>query len=452
MPCPGRSHFSAIACTPILAVALVIPAAGWGANLALSPESSFEEAVERLQPGDTLTVHAGTYSDRGRISVVVQGTSSAPVLIRGAQGEPRPRITRPADSNPQNTINIEGATYLTISGLEITGNGDGINLRGAVHHVAIQDCDIHHVDVGIGIHGSAHHLLVRGNEIHDTGADGETGEGLYVGCHDGSCAVSQSIFERNLIHDSLHASQGDGIEIKAGSWGNLVRDNVIFNTHYPGILLYETRGGAPNVIERNALWNCGDSGIQAAADATIRNNIILDCPGNGFNSQDHGGIRPSHIVFVNNTIVGGSPALRLSDWAGRPGMIFANNAVYASSSSDFAVGSLRGVTMAGNVIHPRTAALTGGCVAGRSVARDFIAAPSRNVYPAPQSKLIHAGAPAVYAPRDDFNGLPRRGKPDAGAYAWTQATNPGWRVQPGFKSLATKGIGSPSAARSALAR
>jgi len=421
----------------------VAPATSLAKRLDIRPGSSFENAVEHLAPGDTLTVHDGLYADRGRISITVPGTSGAPVLIRGASGEPRPLITRPDGSEPQNTINIEGATYLTIAGLEISGNGDGINLKGDIHDVTIENCVIHNVDVGIGVHSSARHLVIRRNEIRDTGSGGNTGEGMYIGCHDGSCAVTESMFEGNWIHDTLHASQGDGIEIKLGSWGNVVRDNVIYNTHYPGVILYGTQGGAPNVVERNALWNCADSGIQAAADAIIRNNLILDCPDAGFTSHDHNGVRPGHLVFVNNTIVGGNPALRLSDWANRPGMVFANNAIYTSSDRVYAGESLQGVTVTGNIVLPSNRVVGSGGGAGRSIAADFLQANHRNVYPSAQSKLIRAGV-ATYAPREDFNGTPRSGKPDVGAYAWTQARNPGWTVAPGFKSVPRKPAAPPA--------
>src|SRR6185295_20059410 len=62
----------------------------------LYPGSSFETAVESLTPGDTLTVHAGTYDGTGRISISVPGTAAKPVLVRGASGEAKPLITRPA--------------------------------------------------------------------------------------------------------------------------------------------------------------------------------------------------------------------------------------------------------------------------------------------------------------------------------------------------------------------
>jgi parallel beta-helix repeat protein len=415
------------------------------AQRGLYPGSSFESAVESLQPGDTLTVHAGTYDDTGRISVTVPGTASSPVLVRGAAGEARPLITRPAASTAQNTINIEGASYLTIAGLEISGNGDGINMSLNPHHITIEDCEVHHVDVGINFRSSMHHVTVRRTHIHDTGDGGSTGEGMYVGCNDGSCAVSESIIENNWIHDTLQASQGDGIEIKLGSWGNVVRDNVIYNTNYPGIILYGTMGNPRNVVERNALWNCGDSGIQAAADVLIQNNLILESPGNGFNSQDHNGVTPNHVEFVNNTLVGGSPVLRLSNWANKQGMILANNAIY--STGGYAVGALTGVIVTGNVAYPATTALPStGVATGYGQSVDFVNAVARNVYPSANSKLLDI-ANAVYAPSDDFNGTPRTGVPEAGAYTWTQNANPGWPVAPGFKVPASVAVdGTPPAA------
>lgn len=442
-----------------LVIGIVLAGSGLAADPAAATQrelyagSSFEAAVESLQPGDTLTVHAGTYNDTGRISVTVPGTESSPVLVRGASGEAKPLITRPAGSVAQNTINIEGASYLTVSGLEITGNGDGINMSLTPHHITIEDCEVHHVEgVGINFRSSMHHVTVRRNHVHDTGIDGSTGEGLYVGCNDGSCAVSESIIENNWIHDTLAASQGDGIEVKLGSWGNVVRDNVVYNTKYPGIILYGTMGHARNVVERNALWNCGDSGIQAAADVLIQNNLILESPGNGFNSQDHNGVTPNNVVFVNNTLVGGSPVLRLSNWANKQSMVLANNAIY--STGGYAVGALTGVVVTGNVAYPATTALPStGVTTGYGQSVDFVNAVARNVYPSANSKLLDI-ANATYAPADDFNGTPRTGVPEAGAYTWTQNANPGWPVAPGFKvpaSVAVDGV-PPAAVRDLYGR
>jgi hypothetical protein len=404
--------------------------ASFAAVLEIHQGDSFEAAVESLQPGDTLIVHQGTYADTGRISIRVKGTPSQPVVIKNAEGEMRPHITRPASATAQNTINIEGATYLTVKGLEISSNGgDGINLNSNPSYITLEDLDIHDIDVGINLRSDMHHITIRRNHIHGTT---NTGEGLYVGCNLAACAVSDSLIEGNWIHDTLQAGQGDGIEIKRGSHSNIVRDNVIHDTNYPCILVYGTEGNPRNIIERNAMWNCGDSGIQAAADAVIRNNIILVTTADGLNSQDHQGVTPNNLEFVHNTIVGGNPCLRLHNWSDKQGMVFANNAIYCESDN-FVISGLNGVIVTGNVVVPSTSSIpSSGYIVGRSADLDLSDAAARNVYPTSDSRLIDAGT-LSYATAIDFNSTSRTGQPDAGAYTWTADQNPGWLVGPGFK-------------------
>ena len=52
---------------------------------------SFETAVESLNPGDTLIVHAGTYTDSGRIDATRAAEEAARVVVEEA-GAP---IVRP---------------------------------------------------------------------------------------------------------------------------------------------------------------------------------------------------------------------------------------------------------------------------------------------------------------------------------------------------------------------
>jgi hypothetical protein len=170
----------------------------------------------------------------------------------------------------------------------------------------------------------------------------------------------------------------------------------------------------------------------------IRNNIILESPANGFNSQDHQGVTPNNLEFVHNTIVGGNPCLRLNNWSNKTGLIFANNAVYCGSDN-FAISGLSGVVVTGNVIAPPTNAIpSGGYTAGRSATLDFLNPAGRNVYPTADSPLIDAGA-LPYVTPVDFNRTSRSGQPDVGAYTWTTSQNPGWVVGPGFKNTGNAG-------------
>lgn len=406
------------------------------------PGDDFASAAESLQPGQTLVVHEGSYVHDYRLSISVQGSPSAPVVIMGAPGESRPLIHTTAQ---QNTINVEGASYLTIKGLEITSTvGDGININSNSHHITIFNNSIHEVDVGVNVRSDAHHLNVSHNEIYNTGIDGGTGEGMYIGCNYASCVVWDSVFSNNLIGPGLPGTtQGDGIELKPGSYNNTISDNVIHDRDFPCILVYGSGGGAPNIIDGNVVWNCGDSGIQAAADARIFNNIIFgDDSVTAFNSQDHQGVTPNNLEFVHNTVVGGNPCLRLDNWGGKSGMVFANNAVYCQNDY-YVVADLSGVSVDGNVFWPAVPSSFSGSLLGVSPGADFIDVNNKDVYPAPGSSLIDAGS-SSFSLSYDFNHNPRSGVPDAGAYEFSTVSNPGWHVSASFKDISFSQTGSCS--------
>jgi hypothetical protein len=61
------------------------------------------------------------------------------------------------------------------------------------------------------------------------------------------------------------------------------------------------------------------------------------------------------------------------------------------------------------------------------VGASFDGAPPMSVFPAPGGALVAAGSP-VYVVADDFNGTPRVGIADIGAYLFSADGNPGWEL------------------------
>lgn len=402
---------------------------------------SFETAVENLAPGQTLIVHEGTYSDSGRISIQVNGTASAPVVIKGAEGEARPLITRPSSASAQNTINIEGgASYLTIKGLEITSNGgDGVKLVGGPSHITLEDLEIHDVDVGLSFQSNMNNITVRNNHIYNTGANSGTGEGMYIGCHSGNCAVSDSIFENNWVHDvSSLATQGDGIEIKAGSFNNIVRNNVIHDMNYPCIFVYG--GGAQrNIVEGNVLSNCNEA-MQVVSDAIVRNNIIFNSR-TGITAAPHAVVSGvSNVSIVNNTLYGHSDECLFIRWTGATNNVLANNAVYCPGDTAVNASGLSGsgVTLSANYVEGAMSGASvdnAGFVVGGSAGNAFVDADGADFWLAANSVLRGAADPA-HVPADDFNGMTRSNPQDVGAYETEGlADNPGWPLAEGFKGV-----------------
>ncbi len=410
----------AIICTPALAAAQTYD---------IHPTDNLFSRLAALQPGDQVVVYAGTYTTPGLVNVTWTGTAQAPISVRAAAGE---HVVIQGAMN-QNVLDLAGS-YFTLAGFEITGGSHGVRL-GATDHATLEDLVLHGLgDVGISCNRPGQecsHLTIRHNEIYATGMAG-TGEGMYLGGNDATNIFRDSVVERNYVHD-LGGDQGDGIEIKAGASGVVVRDNVIIRAKYPAITMYGYAGtGAPNVVERNFVWITMDNGIQIVGQVVVRNNIILGAGANGIQSKASQGQTPHDLVIIHNTIVGGGPCLKANDWATANNQIVANNALYCGGGTAIDLNGGAPSAMLFNNIGLGTSNAASGFRQGGTLAADLGTA--TKVYPPGGSMLINAGDPA-HGTTDDFNGTPRGdGMPDVGAYEHTGDTNPGWDPGEGFKS------------------
>ena len=181
--------------------------------------------------------------------------------------------------------------------------------------------------------------------------------------------------------------------------------------------------------------------MQIAADAVVRNNIVL---GN-VSFQSHQSGSPSNIEFVHNTVINDGSGIEVRNVSGP--VLIANNAVYSESQAIRLIsGDLSQVQLFGNVGAGGLSGGSSGYVDGNGIDIDMVAgnyngAPPVDPFPAPGSALIDAGNSA-YVTAIDFNGNPRSGSPDAGAYTFDQNGNPGWTITTGFKTV-TNGLTVP---------
>jgi hypothetical protein len=370
----------------------------------------------------------------GYLNSTWAGSATDPIVIRAADGE-HPII---AGTFAQNTLNFSGS-FFTFKGFEVTGGSHGLRL-GSVSNAVLEDLTIHDIgDVGISCNLSPNNcdaLTIRHTEIYNTGKDGGTGEGLYLGCNDGSCSLTNSVIENNFIHD-MDGTQGDGIEIKTSSYGNVVRDNVVVRTPYPGITMYGFTGsGEPNIVERNLVWHATtDAGIQVVGQVIVRNNLVIDAATYGIFSKPSNALNPHDATIVHNTVVGaGNACMRTTSWSGQLNNVIANNAFYCENGASMDInGGAPEATITNNVVLGSGGV---GSTDGTSVAADL----GDTYYPPSTSALVNAGSPA-YAADDDFNGTVRDTMPDVGAYERTSASNPGWTIVEGFKD--TSGVLEP---------
>jgi len=405
----------------------------------------FERIANSLKPGDELILHGGTYSQNARRAVTANGTAETPIIIRAADGED-PLLTRPADNRDRyNNIEFVDCSHLVVRGLRFRGGSSGVRfIRG--HHITFEDCEI--TETGNNAltmnSGDCDSFIIRRNHIHHTGlsTSRETeGEGMYIGCHSGSCITTNTLVEGNYIHHTRGTSGGgnDGIEIKFGSYGNIVRDNVIHDTNigrkYPGIFVYGSGGKGVNIVEGNVIWNAGE-GIQVVSDAIIRNNIIFNCSMTGITAAPHAAVpQVRNTRIVNNTIVN-NPKGILIRWSKASGMILANNAIYSPAAIAVDVSGIDNGIFSANFIEGR---LTGATLDGSrfhdgKILPEVFSDPSKNDYWLNPGSVLSGRADANFVPELDFNHTSRKTPFDVGAYeSEGRPKNPGWRVQEGFK-------------------
>lgn len=308
---------------------------------------SLIKVVAELQPGDQLVLAAGTYSVDRLWDISVSGTKEAPVWIVAQDGA-RVVLTRP--DAKQNVLNIGRSGpvhYFCLRGVEITGGSHGVRL-GLCGEVWIDQCHIHHTGAVCLSANSANtrRLFLTRNHIHHGGGHGE---GMYLGANNGEFIFSESVVALNHVHD-CRGEQGDGIEVKQGSWGNLIAENDIHDTQYPCITVYGTAGKPINIIERNLCRRSGDHAMQVQGEAIVRNNVLIGAHGSGFASTDHQG-KSLNLQVIHNTIVNTGHAFRGGSWNAREGMILVNNILYSRDKNaiDFPNGS-EGAAITGNIV------------------------------------------------------------------------------------------------------
>ncbi|MEQ1865040.1 MAG: right-handed parallel beta-helix repeat-containing protein [Micropepsaceae bacterium] len=416
-------RFARILLVALATFCVALPA--WSREIA--PGSDLRAAVKTLKPGDELVLDGGTYAIDFRFIVTANGTAGKLIVIRAKAGK-HPVIAQ--SNRDEEIIEIRDSQYVVIRGIEFRGGSHGINLVES-DFITIEDCEIHDTgDAAIAANagGTYEGLKLLRNDIHHTAG---SGEGMYLGCNRDECRLANSLIEGNHVHhtNGPDVEQGDGIEVKEGSYGNVIRDNVVHDTNAPGIITYGTVGNGPaNIIERNAIWNVKDNGIQSAADAVIRNNIVLGSP---IALQKHQGASPSNLQVVHNTVITKGDAIALRDVSGE--VLIANNALY--SSGGFAVhlvsGTASWVTSAGNVGVGGLSRMASGLAKARGLRDDFVEA-SSDLRPKAGSSLISAGS-RNFVGADDFDGVARGGVADAGAYRYSRALKPKWIVGPTFK-------------------
>lgn len=309
-----------------------------------APWRTIQHAADVVAPGDTVIVHAGTYTG---FLVTRSGTEAAPIAFV-ADGAVAIDGAATAD---RDAVHVEGASWVRIEGLTVTKavragisaiecdhitirhNKLDLNGKWGVFSAFCDDIVIENNESsrageqhGIYASNSADRPVIRGNllwgnaqcGIHMNGDISQGGDGV----------ISGGLVENNVIRDNGRAGcsgiNGDGIT------NTVIRNNVLDGNHASGISLYQIDGGAPstgNLVINNTIRMASDArwaiNIQDGSAANIlRNNILLDAaPGHG--AIDICAACVTGTVSDHNAVVGtfsiDGTVVDLAGWRARTG-------------------------------------------------------------------------------------------------------------------------------------
>ncbi len=344
--------------------------------------------LHSLQPGDRLEIGSGTYTLTNALRLNLRGTAQQPIWIAAAPGASPVLHRNGATQNGVEFGNGGRAEYVIVEGLEITGGDIGLRLYD-VQNLWFDQCEIHHTNANAIAANSndTEYVTFTRNEVHHTTG---TGEGFYVGANNGAVTARFWTIALNHVYE-CGGHQGDGIEVKQGSYGNWIAENVVHDTNYPAILVYGTGGQQPNLIEKNLCWNSNDNVMQVQGEAIVRNNVLFDGQV-AFHSGDHQGA-VTNLVVVHNTFLNDGTAVNLNQWGGKPGMVFANNACYSQGTALRFGNGTNGVQVSGNVVFGSVLGANGGYTLGGGLS-DFQSATftgtRRDVTPTALGALVGA--------------------------------------------------------------
>jgi MYXO-CTERM domain-containing protein len=309
-----------------------------------APFRTIQRASNAVAPGDSVVIHAGTYTG---FTVSAHGAETAPIAFTG-DGVVNIDGAATAD---RDAVHIEGASWVRIEGLTVTGaTRAGISALDC-DHITVRN---NHVDANgrWGVFSSfCDDFVVEGNEVSRSGTE----HGIYAsnsadrpvmrnnriwgngmcGIHmngdinyGGDGVISGAIVENNVIYDNGHkggsAINGDGVA------NSVIRNNVLDGNHASGISLYRIDGGAPstgNQIINNTVRMASDArwavNIQDGSGGNVlRNNILLNAAaGNG--AIDLCAACATGMVSDHNAVVGrfsvGGTVVDLAGWRDRTG-------------------------------------------------------------------------------------------------------------------------------------
>jgi hypothetical protein len=389
------------------------------ASVLVNPSNSWCDAINNAAPGDEIVFIPGFYTMS--CFITAKGLPGSPITVRSQSEEPNQRATVAYPGSTSNVLELRDAAYLTIRGLSFAPTQDGVDaVRIRKANDIIIEKNLFQGIGGVSISANdsdTQRITIRQNTFKDLKYTG-----LYFGCHDGNaCHASDFLIQGNLIDGVTTpfapSAVGYGLEIKLNSYGT-VRDNTVYRTKGPGIMVYgSNRKDPPSILEGNYVEGSETEGgiVIGGGPAIVRNNVLIGNAYGGISVQNYGRRDlQKNVWIVHNTIINNDDSgINISAWQAGRGNVIAFNAFLPKSATPALRPSLPPGTMHGNIT----------CSTGASCFVNAVT-PPYDLWPCPNSPLLNALGYGIepWRPLDDFMGIKRGKSAHVGAFERTSQT------------------------------
>jgi hypothetical protein len=396
------------------------PGTVWTASITVTPSSSWCDTINNASPGDEIVFTPGSYPDTCWITA--KGLPGTPIVVRSQSADPSQRSIFTYSGSTSNVLELRAASYLTLHGFSFNPTQDGVDairIRSA-NDIIIEQNSFQGIG-GVSIPANdedTKRITVRNNTFKNLKYTC-----LYFGCQDGTtCHTTDLVVEGNLIDTVTTpydpSAVGYGLEIKLNSYGT-VRDNTIYRTKGPGMMVYgSNRGDPPSLMEGNYVEGSQRDGgiVIGGGPATVRNNVVVGNANGGISAQDYNsrGLQKNVWIVFNTVLNNADSGINVESWNAGSGNVIAFNAILPKTGTPAHRPSSPAGTIMGNV----SCATASSCFVNATT-------PPYDLWPSPTSPLLDAAGNGSepWRPVDDFMGVILGPAADAGAFERTSSTS-----------------------------
>ena len=335
----------------VFLLALLLAAPATADRVRNADPDNYRQVLKRLKAGDTLQLAPGVYR-QGLSLQNLHGTPAHPITITGPENDGTALFI---GREGRITVSLINVSHITLRHLSLDGEGKrghGIVAEGRgrfAHDVTLENLEITRFDAdqsfnAISTKAPAWNWVIRDNVI------SHAGTGLYLGDSDGSAPFVAGLIEGNRIRHTIgynaqikhQAPRPNLAGLPTTPQQTVIRNNVFDKSlggsdgpmARPNLLLGHWPLEGPGQDDRYLVYgnvffqNPTERLFQAEGNVVAYNNLFVNLFGEAVSFQAHND-QPRRIWFVNNTVLGLGPALRLSGADERFEQLVDGNAIFA---------------------------------------------------------------------------------------------------------------------------